>query len=395
MVDVYNPMQALQAFGAGRQEATSRRVAGALAEDDLQGARRAALQGQDIQTANSLQQQIAQLDAGQRQEALQRAGVFAQAGQNLLSLPYAQRQQVIQSPMFRQQMSALGIDDTMLSQFDPTDQNILAAVAPVMELAQADEPDLPASIREYEAYLEMTPDRQQGYRQFRASGRTPPATVNVSPNFGEREDTFSAATAERSAERANQIIASGDNAARNIANVDILSDALLDERTYTGTGAEMSLPARRAISSAFNIDVGNIAGTEVARAVGNELALALKDNLPGPMSDGDRRFLQEIPPNISNSRGGNAALVFLNRRRYAFDQQLASSLEQFYAANGGPSEANFREWNRRTRRQTSENPLFSDDERRAVRLLQNGAEFIRSGNSIIVRDGEDGIVLEF
>lgn len=57
---VYNAMDAISAFGAGRQFGTEQRVGNALSRGDMQGAQQAAFRGGDIRTGMALQQQTAE-----------------------------------------------------------------------------------------------------------------------------------------------------------------------------------------------------------------------------------------------------------------------------------------------------------------------------------------------
>jgi hypothetical protein len=234
----------------------------------------------------------------------------------------------------------------------------------------------------------------QGLDQFEAETARIKANRPTSPlvaiNEAGTPDPFARDLLENDAARAQGIRDTAQAAQETMYNLDILSDTLLDPTVYTGAGAQMTLPLRRA-GEQLGMEMGNTSASEVANRVSNEMALALKDRLPGPMSDGDRQFLMSIPPNLGNTREGNAALIFMTRRRAQYEQRLAASMDAALGSN--PTGDAYRAWEQQQRDIARTDPLYTEDDRRAVQLLLNGAEFRRSGNDIYVIDGDEAIRL--
>lgn len=134
----FNALMPIEAFQAGRDQRNTR-LAGeaqnALMSGDREGAMRFAQRTGDAGVMSGLQEQIAQMDEAQRQQARERANAFGQVGASLLQVPYEQRRSALMSPQVQQQLSAYGIDAQQMAQFDPTDENLYAVLAPVAEIS--------------------------------------------------------------------------------------------------------------------------------------------------------------------------------------------------------------------------------------------------------------------
>lgn len=117
-------MQAQQQLEAQqRQMATRQAVGTQAAGGDLAGARRAALEGGDLDLA----QQIGQLDKAQREQVQARIASAAPVLFQARQLPYEQRRQLIASAA--PALQAGGWDAEAITGFDPTDQAIDGLVA--------------------------------------------------------------------------------------------------------------------------------------------------------------------------------------------------------------------------------------------------------------------------
>ena len=117
----------------------------------------------------------------------------------------------------------------------------------------------------------------------------------------------------------------GDAAATTIADADMMN-SLIDQIDYTGFGSETLLNVQK-LARMLGFDIGDdVPAKEAATRLTAKLGLALKSDLPGPMSDGDRQFLLSIPPNIATTRAGNKALVYMMRKRAQFAKDMQDSL---------------------------------------------------------------------
>lgn len=108
-----------------------------------------------------------------------------------------------------------------------------------------------------------------------------------------------------------ELQASGRAAGKERARLMLLRADL--EKTYTGPGANALLGIKRA-ANAFGIKVDGLAEGEAARALSNQLALALRnpaggEGMPGAMSNSDREFLRQSVPSLENSPQGWRAMV--------------------------------------------------------------------------------------
>jgi hypothetical protein len=342
------------------------------------------------------QQRIGQQQDAESAAAAERLGRGIAILGDIASLPYEQRRQVMQTPQFAQTAGELGFQPEQIAGFDPTDQNIQGILAQFGQLRQTlgtGGEQVPTNVRALrlralDAGLE--PGSPQ-YQDFMRTGGRPERGPLVNVNTGQPQpDPFATALRADDADRALAVRTTARSAQGTIYNLDILQDTLLDPTVYTGAGAQLTLPLRRAAEQ-FGMDAGNISASEVANRVSSEMALALKDRLPGPMSDGDRQFLMSIPPNLENTREGNAAIIFMTRRRAQYEQRLAASMDAALGQN--PTGAAYQAWEQQQRDIARTQPLYTEDDRRAVQLLLNGAEFRRSGNDIYVIDGDEAIRL--
>ena len=113
------------------------------------------------------------------------------------------------------------------------------------------------------------------------------------------------------AEAYGKIQESGRMAAKERSRLLQLRSFLKD--TYTGPGANAVLAIKRT-ASAFGVNVDGLGEGEAARALSNQLAMALRnpsggEGMPGAMSDADRTFLVQSVPGLANSPSGWRAMV--------------------------------------------------------------------------------------
>ena len=159
------------------------------------------------------------------------------------------------------------------------------------------------------------------------------------------------------AEQRKGIMNAGFGAGTNIAKYQQLGKLLqdVDGGTLTGTGTQI---ASMMNSIGFKIDK-NLPNKEAAAALGNEMALQLRNpangaGMPGAMSDADRNFLISLIPNASQSAQGRKQLidaaVSVERRK----QQVAQFARNYEKKNGKLDNDFFDQmqaW-------SNENPLF-------------------------------------
>ncbi len=126
------------------------------------------------------------------------------------------------------------------------------------------------------------------------------------------------------ANMASKINAAALNAKDTIGSMSEMDNLIKDGGFYTGIGAQTTLPYRRALVQVTDgIPVLNhlvrdtpdsIAKAERFQSLSNQAALRVRSpdgglGMPGALSDGDRKFLQSIVPNLSTSAAGNQLIA--------------------------------------------------------------------------------------
>jgi hypothetical protein len=133
------------------------------------------------------------------------------------------------------------------------------------------------------------------------------------------------------------LMKAGRESVGKVSKYKALGSAL--ESAWTGPGASVTLPARRVLKDTLGIDIGNVPDTEVAQALGNQLALELRNpssgaGMPGALSDKDREFLQASIANIDKSPAGNKQMIDLAVKVEQRNQEVARMATEYVKKNG-------------------------------------------------------------
>ncbi|MEL6859305.1 MAG: hypothetical protein AAFO74_13040 [Pseudomonadota bacterium] len=365
---MFNALQAIQAGQAGaekkrrddRQNALS--LAGeALQSQDYSGAANALLPhdlnaGMQVMQIGEQRQQM-QTQQAQAEARQQLEGAMA-LNDNLLTLPEAQRGEFLSqnwdkfAPYFDNQdfltfwqRSGGDVSDATLQQEGAVLRTQLGMGAPEVEtpdpftLSQGQtrfdgqgnpiasvepKPTAPnlKTVTTDEGIFQYDPANPRETMEFLGNRPQRDPLVTVSQKG---EDAFSSARGKSASDRMDAIIEAGDAASQTLADAQMMN-TLIDQIDYTGFGSEALLNIQK-VGRMVGLDIGDdVPAKEAATRLTAKLGLALKENLPGPMSDGDRDFLLSIPPNILTTREGNKALVFMMMKRAQFDQAMQQSL---------------------------------------------------------------------
>ncbi|MEH6743908.1 hypothetical protein [Hyphomonas sp.] len=198
-----------------------------------------------------------------------------------------------------------------------------------------------------------------------APKKTPLATTTINMPDDKRESSFAVEVGKNAANNLNTILEEGKVANNSIAKADMM-ESLLDEIDYTGFGGNTLLASQRVLK-ALGIETGDdIGAKEAVSALTKEMGLALKQDLPGPMSNADREFLMSIPPGINVTDAGNDALLFMYRAR----NQYASELSNYMYEVNPRSE---QEYNDAVRKFNMEyGAIFSDEDKRDLMAALTG-----------------------
>jgi hypothetical protein len=272
----------------------------------------------------------------------------------VLSHPFASDgQKAVAMAMLKQQMEATKpVDPVSVSEgsslVDPRTGKVVFG----------GQPKTTDDIREYQFYREQggTLPFDQFMREMKKAGAS---SVNVDTR---QENEFGKTLGKKLAEQYVEIQQGAQSARAKIATLEGLKQAL-GQSSYTGVGAEALLTLRQA-AKALNIDVGDLGPEESARAIGNQLALQLRNpsggaGMPGAMSDKDREFLVASVPGLTKTPQGNARLVDYMARVERRSIEVADLANQYMQTHGGQLDAGFYE---ELSKWSQANPLFADEQ---------------------------------
>jgi hypothetical protein len=168
--------------------------------------------------------------------------------------------------------------------------------------------------------------RPRAQRPLVDMGQTQEGALNR--RFGEvtGEDLSAAMTAGRTAQQ-------------DIARYGQLETLLSTPGVYQGTAGDAVLRLKQA-GQALGIDVEGVPESQAARAIGNQLALTLRNpaggaGMPGALSDKDREFLVQMVPSLTNTADGNRILVQAARKMAERNIEVSNVIRRYAQQNGG------------------------------------------------------------
>jgi hypothetical protein len=199
---------------------------------------------------------------------------------------------------------------------------------------------------------DIDPNWLRAQIELKKAGR-PETSITVN-NPG--EGAFEKGIGEQASKVRTQIGTDADLGRTQLQQVEQLGDALTGV-DYQGFGANSYINLKRA-AKVIGLDLGkdDIGSAQVAKAVQSQLALSLRKDLPGNLSNADREFLTAIPPNINNSKEANAALLEIMRAK----AQRSVDLEASYNQANIKTLADFQRWESQVKPAIVNKPLFSD-----------------------------------
>lgn len=187
-------------------------------------------------------------------------------------------------------------------------------------------------------------------------------TVNGPDMKGETE--FQKERGKAASSAIETINEKGDAAQSQLANLGMM-EALLDNIDYTGYGGDTLLTVQR-IGNMMGFEIPDLPAKEAAKRLSNRMALALKSDLPGPMSNADREFLVSIPPNLNVTPQGNDALLYILRKR----EQFASDMQRSLMEANPQTSADYYAWENQFRQNYGE--MFTPQERQMLLMDLSG-----------------------
>ena len=172
--------------------------------------------------------------------------------------------------------------------------------------------------------------------------------------------------AEESSKQGAQILANYNKEAQSAAGQEATLDQmskLLDEGIPTGpiSGRVIGLKAL-ASDLGMPVDTEKLAGQEGFRALGNQLALRLRNpesgfGLTGSTSDRDLTFLKDSVPGIVKTEAGNRMVIKMSKQIIEQKKRIARVAEAYAERNGS-----MMGWNDYLSNWKEENPIFSSSD---------------------------------
>jgi hypothetical protein len=206
------------------------------------------------------------------------------------------------------------------------------------------------------------PEYVETQERLRRAGAS---SVNVNAAGEKGENKFQEGLGSQAATNFGTIIEQGRAATASIGNLDTM-EALLDSIDYTGFGGDTLLNVQRA-GAMLGFEIPDLPAKEAAKRLSSQMALSLKSDLPGPMSNADREFLLSIPPNLNSTAAGNDAILFILRKREERKQDMMQSVLQ---ANPTSMEE-YRAWENRYLQETP--PMFTPKTQASLLKALGGA----------------------
>jgi len=216
----------------------------------------------------------------------------------------------------------------------------------------------PAAVREFE-YAQRNPE----FAEYRKQTSQPAVVMKG-------ETAYRKERGSQLAKEYGQIQTDAQKARSRIGQLRQIDGLLSDPAVYTGSGAETINSLKRVGKTLFGMDFQGVDKADAARRVVNEMALSFKSDLPGPMSDSDRQFLQEIPPNIGDTAQGRKLLVELMKQKEQRKVELARLAREYARENGRLDDG----WYEVAARYAEANPMFDEDMMERAKEVAGTAE---------------------
>lgn len=167
------------------------------------------------------------------------------------------------------------------------------------------------------------------------------------------------------AKKYESISDAGDQARRGIETLETLKQAVSNPDAAQGAFADIRAGSKK-VADLFGFDVEGLEDDAIIAAVGNKLALQLRNpkgedgGLTGATSDRDLRFLVAGVPNRNKTQSQNLALIEIGMRDKERTLQLKNLADQYLSEKG-----TFKGFAKVKKEFYENNPLFPDKEDKA------------------------------
>lgn len=327
----------------------------------------------DFSTAAALDEHISKMDDEDKAHAAQRAQFFAQTAYGLSQIKDPAQRKAALDEIVQTSGPAVGVTPEMAANFKLDVVSLHATYQSSMTLAQqlqANKPEMlaPGAImaspegktiasNPKDTNLQSVKGADGFFYNFDPSKGTytksdtqapassgivvgPDGTVTIGgPADKAAAQAFGKSVGSDSADRMKAVHTAADAARTKKNTLDELK-LTLSHVGYQGFGGQ-TIQQLSKIGRGLGIPIGeDVPAAEAANMIRAGLALAMKSDLPGPMSNADREFLLSIPPNISNTAAGNQAIMFILEKRAQMAIDMDASLRA--AAPKGPDD--YQKW---------------------------------------------------
>jgi len=163
--------------------------------------------------------------------------------------------------------------------------------------------------------------------------------TNVTVNTGEK--AFHKEMGKSNAKFFQTTQVEGGKASKNLGQLRIMQKALSDPNLYTGVGGDWVQGVKKSLQAAGLKGIKGIESGEMAQRLSKGIALSHKGDLPGPLSNSDRQFLESLPAGLSKSAEGNRWLIELGVIDNQYKIDRAQAAREYMQANGGILDSGF------------------------------------------------------
>ena len=208
---------------------------------------------------------------------------------------------------------------------------------------------------------ELGLDTNAQYQVNEKTGRIMPVTEGGQTiNVGAQEGSYARERGTGYAKQADTIQSAARAATGDLANVQIMRQALQNGDFYTGIGGDWVQQGRR-LAGAFGIaDADRLGSAELVETITNRLALGQRTTgdgagMPGAMSDADREFLVKTVPGLLKSPNGNAQILDFMEKVAKRELDVAKMAADYEQQNGALDVG----FDQQLMSYVSNNPLFA------------------------------------
>lgn len=146
---------------------------------------------------------------------------------------------------------------------------------------------------------------------------------------GKQQSKFAETLGKKGAEWYMDGIKNAMTARRDLNDLKVLGQALQDPNMYQGRGGETVHSIKKTLGTLFGLPVKGVGMGELVLRSSKKAALALKGDLPGPLSDSDRKFLESLPPGLSKSNEGNRLIVEMGVLKKQYEIARNSAIVEY------------------------------------------------------------------